>query len=308
MWLAHSKLASQPLTSVDCKIRNFHHSTWQPLVVSRAREKFATRFARKIERHCPIYDLSVVTCTLYIHACMHARSVARERDNAARSWVDALCSFPCVHYIFRPLRLQGYARNGRLFSLIAIFPRQSPANRIRIPLLRNVRLASYRPISLSRSLSLSPFFALSFARDRFARLNDSVLRWQYRSFSGSSHSTFVEFFSDIEKLIDWFLGGIFFCFFLLLQNRVRCSCLTCGLFVWASVWSKLLSLLLLKLEFTLVTAYHEEEGSFLKLLFDFLNYNFYTNIFYISNEKPIIDGKILDRWNERRDRNEAIQN
>lgn len=141
-----------------------------------------------------------MTCTLYIHACMHARSVARERDNAARSWVDALCSFPCVHYIFRPLRLQGYARNGRLFSLIAIFPRQSPANRIRIPLLRNVRLASYRPISLS--LSLFSFFAFSFARDRFARLNDSVLRWQYRSFSDFSRSTFVEFFSHIEKLID----------------------------------------------------------------------------------------------------------
>lgn len=214
MRLAHSKLVSQPLTSVDCKIRNFHHSTWQPLAVSRAREKFATRFARKIERHCPIYDLSVVTCTLYIHACMHARSVARERDNAARSWVDALCSFPCVHYIFRPLRLQGYARNGRLFSLIAIFPRQSPANRIRIPLLRNVRLASYRSISLS----LFSFFAFSFARDRFARLNDSVLRSQYRSFSGFPRSTFVEFFSDIEKLIDWFFGEFFSFFFIITES------------------------------------------------------------------------------------------
>lgn len=61
-----------------------------------------------------------------MHTCMHACMPANrraseraseytsERANAITqcSWVDALCSFPCVHYIFRPLRLQGYARNA----------------------------------------------------------------------------------------------------------------------------------------------------------------------------------------------------
>lgn len=67
---------------------------------------------------------------------MHAWSLVSAITQ--RSWVDALCSFPCVHYIFRPLRLQGYSCDGRLLSLIAIFPRQSsssPDNH----LLRNFR-------------------------------------------------------------------------------------------------------------------------------------------------------------------------
>lgn len=71
-----------------------------------------------------------------MHACMIARSLVSAITQ--RSWVDALCSFPCVHYIFRPLRLQGYSCDGRLLSLIAIFPRQSsssPDNH----LLRNFR-------------------------------------------------------------------------------------------------------------------------------------------------------------------------
>lgn len=158
-----------------------------------------------------------MTCTLYIHACMHARSVARERDNAARSWVDALCSFPCVHYIFRPLRLQGYARNGRLFSLIAIFPRQSPANRIRIPLLRNVRLASYRPISLSLSL----FFPFS----RSLSLTIVSQDWTTLFFVGNI-DRFLTFlvrrlsnFSPISRnsLTD-LLGNFFLFFFLIITE------------------------------------------------------------------------------------------
>lgn len=67
----------------------------------------------------------------YMHACMIARSLVSAITQ--RSWVDALCSFPCVHYIFRPLRLQGYSCDGWLFSLIAIFPRQSSSPRITTP-------------------------------------------------------------------------------------------------------------------------------------------------------------------------------
>lgn len=49
-----------------------------PTLPPRDRENEPRLSRRGIERHCPIYDLSVVTCTPY--AYMHAR----ERDNAVQ--------------------------------------------------------------------------------------------------------------------------------------------------------------------------------------------------------------------------------
>lgn len=121
---------------IDKKILQFHRSPSLDHLCGKKKKK------RKIGRS-PHAKLSVtVQFTIYLwwraymHACMIARSLVSAITQ--RSWVDALCSFPCVHYIFRPLRLQGYSCDGRLLSLIAIFPRQSsssPDNH----LLRNFR-------------------------------------------------------------------------------------------------------------------------------------------------------------------------
>ena len=136
-------------------------------------EKFSrARLARKIERHCPIYDLSVVTCAPCIHTrigtctCMHAckhgslggsrtlitqRAVGSMHYAVFRAFIIFLDLYDCKVTLVTSLAL--------LFSLIAIFPRRSSADRITIP-----RNATH--LSLSLSLSLSPSCAASSPRER----------------------------------------------------------------------------------------------------------------------------------------------